>query len=527
MEESSGSQPRLDGIIRINTVPELNRIEQRKALSSAATPFDLAIVGGGATGLGIALDAALRGYSVLLTERGDFASGTSSVSTKLIHGGVRYLKQGNLRLVQEALQERGRLENNAPGMVRRQAFVIPVYRWQDGPFYAAGLKFYDALAGTWSFGPSRWLSREETVQHLPGITTLDLRGGVLYWDGQFDDARLAIQLAKSAAREGAILLNHANCVDYLRQSGTICGVRIYDKVNQETLDIPARVTINATGVEVDSMRRLVDSAKPPLISASQGAHLVLPQAVLPGSSALMLPATDDGRVLFAIPWMARIILGTTDTPVREISPQPQARAEELSYLLDHVSRYLVTRPGLDDICSTFAGLRPLFRKTNVSTARLSREHVIEHTHPGLFSVAGGKWTTYRKMAEDTLSRVESEQDWKPRTCRTRNWPLLPLPHQLDLVNSAATSPENGLPTELIRYFMSEEMAETVEDILARRTRWLLLDAGQAMRMAPSVVREMRRINGRDDNWEQQQLSDFGKVAERHLPAGQRRFFFLA
>ncbi len=412
------------------------------------------------------------------------------------------------------LRERGRLEHNARSVVRRQAFVIPIYRWQDGPFYRLGLQFYDFLAGTWSFGPSRWLSRDETLQHLPGILTRQLRGGVLFWNGQFDDARLALQLAKLAAREGAILLNHTACVDYLRRSGTVCGVRIFDKILQGELEIPTRVTINATGVEVDSMRRLVDASKPPLIAASQGSHLVLPKAFLPGTSALLLPATDDGRVLFAMPWKERILLGTTDIPAIDLTAFPQIRPEESAYLLDHISRYLATRPSLDHICSTFTGRRPLFRKTEsdlASTARLSREHVIEHTHPGLFSVAGGKWTTYRKMAEEALHRVENEQHWQARPCRTRNWPLLPLPPELDPPDREVFFLEKGLPAALIRYFMQNEMAETVEDILARRTRCLLLDARKAMQMAPAVATQMRQINGREVDWEKQQLADFSQT----------------
>ena len=340
-------------------------------------PFDVLIVGGGATGLGAAVEAAARGHRVALVERGDFAQGTSSRSTKLVHGGVRYLKQGNISLVREALRERGRLLRNAPHLVHNLAFVIPNYSWWDGPFYALGLKLYDAMAGRLSLGASRWLGRDETLRLIPTVEPAGLSGGVLYHDGQFDDARLAINLAQTAAGLGAAVVNHCECAGFIKEAGRITGVRARDLETGDEFEVRARVVINATGVFVDSIRRMDEPASRPVVTVSQGIHLVLPRKFMPGDAAMMIPNTADGRVLFAVPWHGRVVVGTTDTPMPEASAEPRALTEECRFVLGHACKYLAKDPVAADVLSVFAGLRPLVKARGAgSTAKLSRDHTI-------------------------------------------------------------------------------------------------------------------------------------------------------
>ncbi|MDB6140899.1 MAG: FAD-dependent oxidoreductase, partial [Verrucomicrobiaceae bacterium] len=347
------------------------------ALTSQAGPFDIAIVGGGATGLGAAVDAASRGHSVLLVEQSDFAKGTSSRSTKLVHGGVRYLKQGNISLVFEALRERGLLCQNAPHLVHDLAFVIPTYHWWEGPFYGIGLKVYDGLAGRLGLQPSRYLTREDVLRLLPTIETEHLTGGIVYHDGQFDDARLAINLAQTATEHGAVVINHMACTGLLKENGHVSGVKLRDAEDGTEHVVHARCVINATGVFADALRKVDDAAAEPILRPSQGVHLVLPRDFLPGDTAIMIPKTDDGRVLFAVPWHDCVIIGTTDTPVEHAELEPRALPEEIDFLLKHAARYLTRDPLPRDVLSVFAGLRPLVNASHGSTASLSRDHHIE------------------------------------------------------------------------------------------------------------------------------------------------------
>jgi glycerol-3-phosphate dehydrogenase len=499
----------------------------------AGERFDLLVIGGGATGLGVALDAAVRGYSVALVERGDFACGTSSRSTKLAHGGVRYLRQGNIGLVRSALRERGRLVRNAPHLVRDLAFVIPAYGMMDRLFYGAGLELYEMLAGALSLGPSRLLGRAETMARLPGAEPAGLRGGVLYHDAQFDDARLAITLARSAAKNGAVLLNHAEASGFVREGGRVVGAELHDRIGGGEFFARAKMVVNATGVFVDELRRREDEAAEPLVTVSQGIHLVLPRRFLPGDAALMVPKTDDGRVLFAIPWHDRVVLGTTDTPRPAPEAEPRALPEERAFVLEHARRYLAEKPREADVLSVFAGQRPLVRgKTGAATANLSREHAMVVGAGGVLSVTGGKWTTYREMAEQVVDRAATLGGLAPRPCATAELSLhgawgteggmgamraasvYGSEHAAVMACGAATPLHPRLPyaEAELRWAVREEMAETLDDLLARRTRALFLDATAAAECAPRAAEILAEELGRDARWAAAQTSAFRELA---------------
>jgi glycerol-3-phosphate dehydrogenase len=479
-------------------------------LDAAERPFDLAIIGGGATGLGTAVDAASRGHSVVLIEQADFAKGTSSRSTKLVHGGVRYLKQGNISLVLEALRERGLMCRNAPHLVHSLPFVIPNYHWWEGPFYGVGLKVYDALAGQLGLEPSRALTRDDILELLPTLEQEHLVGGVIYHDGQFDDARLAVNLAQTAVENGAIALNYMRCTGLLREKEHIAGVLAEDVETGRQREIRARCVINATGVFVDQVRRMDEASAEDLVSPSQGVHLVLPREFLPGNSAIMIPKTDDGRVLFAVPWHGRVIVGTTDTPVEHAELEPRALCEEIEFLLTHAARYLTKDPKPKDVLSIFAGLRPLVAAKGAgSTAALSRDHTIVVSLSGLITITGGKWTTYRRMAEDVVDHAEMIAGIGMHRCLTHEMPvhgagtILPPSDPLSFYGSDAASirevmlaqPELAKPVHArlaltaaeVLWHVRHEMARTVEDVLARRSRWLLLDAQASLDAAPKVA----------------------------------------
>lgn len=506
-------------------------------------PFDLLVVGGGATGLGTALDAAARGYRTALIEQSDFAKGTSSRSTKLVHGGVRYLRQGNLPLVLEALRERGRLLQNAPHLVQPLGFVIPTRRWQDQLVYGVGMKVYDRLAGRFSLGVSRRLSRSETIERLPTVNTEGLTGGVLYHDAQFDDARLAVALARAAVEHGALLANYCRCVGLLKEGSRVTGAEARDEETGETFSIRARAVINATGVFVDTIRQLDAPDAKALVTVSQGIHCVLPARFLPGTEALMVPKTSDGRVLFAVPWQGRVVVGTTDTPVDAASLEPRALASELRFVLGHARQHLSESPRDEDVLSVFAGLRPLVKKagSHGDTAALSREHAIRVSASGLITITGGKWTTYRRMAADVVDHAARLAGLPKRPCVTAEL-------SLDAGGSPAIQPElaqYGRSAEAIHAMMAadpalaarvhpaletrraevvwhvrHEMARTVEDVLARRTRALLLDARASLAAAPAVAALLAQELGRDADWIRNQLTGYERLASGYLMPGQ-------
>lgn len=484
----------------------MNRDESLRALGTVGE-WDVLIIGGGATGLGCAVDAATRGYLTALLERGDFANGTSSRSTKLIHGGVRYLRQGNFALVREALHERKLLLQNAPGAVRSLDFVLPVYSRWEAAFYGAGLKVYDLLGGSAELGKSRLLSKNEALERLPNLRQKGLVGGVLYHDAQFDDARFAIDLAETFHALGGTAANYVEVSDFMKAGGRIAGVKARDLESGQTLEITARVVINATGVFSDEMR-LRDSARAPkLIAASRGSHLVVASDFLGGTTAAILPKTPDKRVFFAIPWRGVSLLGTTDEPVEEISAQPRIGASEIEALLRQSAALLEQPPERSSIRSVFAGLRPLVnRSATRDTGSLSREHQIEVSAAGLVSIVGGKWTTYRRMAAETVDRAASIAGLPARASGTESLRISAAAAQTDELSDAALS-----------RFVHEEMARTSEDILARRTRLLFTDTREALRIAPAISEKLKRLLGWSDERAMQDIAAFAKIAEAYLP----------
>jgi len=502
--------------------------------------WDMIVIGGGATGLGTAVEAASRGYRTLLLEQGDFAQGTSSRSTKLIHGGVRYLQQGNLSLVLEALRERGLLIRNAPHLVHNMSFVVPLYDWWEGPFYGIGLKMYDLLAGKLGLGPSCLLSKEETLRHIPTVEPSGLRGGVIYHDGQFDDSRLAISLALTLADLGGVALNYLAVTNIIRTDGLVSGLTALDRETGREFAIRGKVVINAAGPFIDKVRRMVDPTLKELITPSQGVHLVLDGSFLNGDSAIMVPHTDDGRVLFAVPWHGRTIVGTTDTPIPEAGLEPRPLAEEIDFLLAHASRYLTRHPQRSDLLSIFAGIRPLVRADAGSdTASLSRDHTLLVESSGLITIAGGKWTTYRKMGEDTVTAAAQIAGLEERPSvtaelRIHGWQEgVAGDRPLQVYGSDAAALEQLLAENpawreplhpALPYCAGEviwgtrcEQARTVEDILARRTRALLLDARASISAAPQVAALMASELGQDQTWQEAQVAAFTELACGYLP----------
>lgn len=518
------------------------RREMLQRVKARREPWDLIIVGGGATGVGCAVDAASRGYEVLLIERYDFGKGTSSRSTKLVHGGVRYLEQGNISLVMEALRERGILRQNAPHLVSDLAFVVPNYEWWEAPFYGLGLKLYNLLSGRYGFGSSQILSKDETLSKLPTIRQEGLRGGVIYYDGQFDDSRLLINLVATATEQGATVLNYTQVVHLTRDAdGFINGVVAVDEEGREEFVAQARVVINATGAFSDSIRRLADADVEPLIAPSQGIHLVFDASFLSSDSAIMVPHTDDGRVLFAIPWHGHTLVGTTDTPITEAEIEPKPLEQEIEFVLSTAGRYLSRVPTRADILSVFVGIRPLVKAGNsANTAALSRDHTLQIDQNGLLTMTGGKWTTYRHMAEDCINQAAMLAKLPEKPCQTERLNIhgfhlqaakfghlavygADAPAILDLIRSDPTL-ANVLHPDLpyceaeVIWATRHELARTVEDVLARRTRALFLNARAAAAMAPRVATLMAVELGQDENWQNQQIKDFCSLAKQYLPS---------
>jgi glycerol-3-phosphate dehydrogenase len=514
----------------------MTRPEMLSSLHSHTAEWDIIIVGGGATGVGVAIDAASRGYDTLLLESSDFGKGTSSRSTKLVHGGVRYLEQGNVSLVMEALRERGILRQNAPHLVSDLAFIVPRYDWWEAPFYGLGLKIYNILSGKYGFGPSKVLSREETLRRLPTINPDGLRGGVVYYDGQFDDARLLINMVATAAERGATLVNYCRVMALTRDAeGFVNGVVARDEESGREFTATGKVVVNATGPFTDALRRLADPSILPMISPSQGIHLVFDRSFLPGDSAIMVPRTSDGRVMFAIPWHNHTLVGTTDTAIAEATPEPFPREEEIEFILKTAGEYLDKAPARSDVLSVFTGIRPLVRAANSSnTSALSRDHTIHIDESGLLNIAGGKWTTYRNMAEDCVNHAAILGRLPERECVTTRINIHgfhPQPEEfghLSFYGSDAPAIQELIGREralarplttALPYVAAEvvwaaryEMARTVEDVLCRRTRALFLNAKAALEAAPKVAALMAKELGCDERWKSVQVADFQRVA---------------
>lgn len=512
-----------------------------KRIKKKVKIWDVVIIGGGATGLGIAVDAASRGYKTLLVEQVDFAKGTSSRSTKLVHGGVRYLQQGDIALVFEALKERGLMFKNAPHLVTNQAFVIPSYDWWGGPFYTVGLKVYDIMAGKLGLGTSRMLNREEAIEALPTVERTDLKGGTVYHDGQFDDSRMAISLAQTCMDYGGSVINYCKIAELLKHDDLVSGVLAVDQLTGEEIKIKSKVVVNATGVFVDDILQLDEPSARQTIVPSQGIHLILPRDFLPNDSAVMVPHTPDGRVMFAVPWHNHVIVGTTDTLVKTHSLEPVAMETEIDFLLETAGQYLTKHPTRADVLSVFAGLRPLAKPDDdkKETKEISRGHKIVISLSGLITITGGKWTTYRKMAEDVVEKVAMLGGLPERECITRHMPIHgyrmdidpyndPMaPYGIDKENVLALEEENpeweGFLSEELQirksqviWAVREEMAQTVEDVLARRTRALFLNAGESIRLAPVVAEMMSKEMKKDAAWIDQQIKDYNEIAKNYV-----------
>lgn len=522
----------------------MNRTASLTRIAARAEPWDIAVIGGGATGLGIAVDAASRGLAVVLLEQRDFGKGTSSRSTKLVHGGVRYLQQGNVSLVMEALKERGLLLQNAPHLVSDLEFIVPNYAWWEAPFYGIGLKVYDLLAGKYGFGRSRLLSKEEVLERIPTLEHDGLRGGVSYHDGQFDDARLLVTLARTATNAGACLVNYA-AVTALHRGGEgfVDGLTFSDEEAGGSHRIRARCVINATGPFCDAVRRLDDPEAAPMISPSQGVHIVLPRRFLPGDTAIMVPHTRDGRVMFAVPWHGHAVVGTTDTGIEAASLDPRPLEGEVDFILETAAGYLEENPTRQDILSVFTGIRPLVKADGAgNTAALSRDHTIQVSASGLLTITGGKWTTYRNMAQDAVDHALVLAHLEERSCVTKELRLhgwheaarefgelhvygADAPELLRLAGSepalgARLHPELPVIGAQIVWAARHEMARTLEDVLARRTRALFLNARAALAMAPAAARLLARELGRDEAWQAAQLADFRAIVDTFSPPPQ-------
>ena len=486
----------------------MKREAMLKALGARREPWDIVVIGGGATGVGIALDAATRGYSVVLFEAWDFGKGTSSRSTKLVHGGVRYLRNGQIGMVMEALEERGRLRRNAPDLVSDLSFVVPIYHSWEWAMYGAGLKAYDWLAGKYGFGKTEILSRAETVGRLASVKTEGLQGSILYHDGQCDDATLLIQIARTAADLGAVLVNYA---PVLRIDGKTVTAR--DAESDTDIRVEARIVINAAGPFSDRVRQLAEPGAPRTLATSQGAHIVVDGSFLPGETALMVPKTSDGRVLFAIPWLGHTLIGTTDTPVEQVSAEPRALDSEIEFILGTSKCCLSRPPNRADVLSSFAGIRPLVLKgRGGNTAALSRDHVLRFESSGMLTIIGGKWTTYRHMAEDCVNHAALAAGLPERPCRTRDLAIRPPEKFRPEPRLHAAFPYGE---SHVAYAAREQMARTLEDVLGRRTRALFLNAAAAVSMAPATAAIMGRELGWSEQHKSTELSAFRRLAAQY------------
>lgn len=518
----------------------MKREKKLKDIENKDKQWDLVVIGGGSSGLGVALDALSRGLSVVLLEKADFAKGTSSRSTKLLHGGVRYLAQGDIGLVIEALKERGLLMKNAPHVSRKQAFVIPIYSRWDQLKYGVGLRIYDLMAGNFRIGKSKWLTKKETIEKLPNIKKESLKGGVNYYDGQFDDARLALNIAQTCTDLGGIILNYMKVNSLTKDAnGVINGVMVQDQIHQNRYTINAKAVVNATGVFTDKILKMDNPEAKKSITPSQGSHLVLDLSFLGGNDALMIPQTSDGRVLFGIPWNGKLVLGTTDTIRKSPKMEPTALESEIDFILETCAQYLVKPPKRSDVLSVYAGLRPLAAaEEGAKTKEISRSHKVIVSESHLFSIIGGKWTTFRKMGEDTVDMIASVKGFKIKNSNSEKIELHGFKHTAsedchlsvygtdgdaikDLIAKRPDLSERLHPNfpnikAEVLWMVRNEMALKVEDVLARRIRILFLDAQAALEMAPVVA----KIMGEELGWEEDrlklELKEFKETANKYM-----------
>ncbi|MFA8301248.1 MAG: glycerol-3-phosphate dehydrogenase/oxidase [Hyphomicrobiales bacterium] len=516
----------------------MNRDLMIKNLKSKSQEWDVIVIGGGATGIGTALEAVTRGYKTLLLEQEDFAKGTSSRSTKLVHGGVRYLAQGNISLVMEALRERGLLIQNAPHLVKNLEFVVPNYVWWRGPYYTIGLKIYDMMAGKLGFGSTIHISKKKVLKLMPNLKTEDLKGGIIYRDGQFDDSRLAINLVQTFTENGGIAINYCKVTGLLKnEAGSVEGVSAIDTESGEFFDIKSKAVVNATGVWADDILKMDDPKTKKTVMPSQGVHIVLDKCFMEGKIAMVIPKTSDGRVLFILPWHNKVIIGTTDTMVENASLEPRAFEQEIDFILETAGRYLTKSPQRSDVKSIYAGLRPLVApsRDDEATKEISRGHKIMVGISGLVTIIGGKWTTYRKMGQDTIDKIAMVANLDSRDCITKTMsihgymedvdfddPLYFYGSDISHIKLMATEDdefEKKLHKDLdyinaqVIWAVREEMARTVDDVLARRLRALFLDARAAIEAAPKVAEIMAKELNKDEVWIHQQVEKFKSIAK--------------
>ncbi len=509
-------------------------------LTDTDSTFDFVVIGGGATGLGVAVDAATRGYSVALFERADFSKATSSRSTKLVHGGVRYLAQGDVMLVLEALRERGILRKNAPHLVKDQRFLIPCYSWWEGTLYTIGLTTYDLMAGKLGFGRSFCIGPKRALRTIPVLRPKQLMAGVIYHDGQFDDSRLAINLVRTAVDAGACVLNYMDVTGLLKENGNVSGVTVREEESGRCYTVKARAVINATGVFADHILQMDEPGRRPIVRPSQGVHLVLDGSFLQSDHAIMIPSTSDGRVLFAVPWHNKVVVGTTDTLMKDALEEPVAMRTEVDFILETAGRYLTRPPQRSDVLSVFAGLRPLAAPHDESTKtkEISRSHKLLREQSGLVTIIGGKWTTYRKMAQDTVDLALRHFPGKARPCVTETYPIhgaspaIGFSDPLYVYGSDADAirqlvatapgmaellhPDYPYTVGELTWLIRHEMVQTLEDLLARRLRILFLDARAAMAMAPQAAHLLAAERGKDDAWAGCQVAAFTQLASHYI-----------
>ncbi len=520
----------------------MNRDDMISHLEYSPDLWDFIIIGGGATGLGIAVDAASRGFNTLLLEQSDFAKATSSRSTKLIHGGLRYLKQGHIGLVKEALEERGLLCRNAPHLVKHLPFLIPEYSLWERALYSIGLTAYDLLAGELGIEKSKNCSYDQLIKKFPNLEEGKLRGGTIYFDGQFDDARLAITLAKTAVHFGGIVINYMQVTELLKQKEKITGVVAKDLIRGKSYSLHAKAVINATGIFTDEIRKKDNPKQKPLLFPSQGVHIAVDRKFLHNETAIIIPKTDDNRVIFMVPWYNRLLIGTTDVGGQPPSLEPKPKEEEIRFLLKHTKRYLKQAPTRSDIKSVFAGLRPLVHEKGKSSGKISRNHKIELSSSGLLTICGGKWTTYRKMAEELVDKAIEVHNLPSLVCTTRTLPLYGYQTEVKemtpwseygsesekIASLVERDAKLGLPlhdelpyclAEII-WGIREEMAHTLDDLLARRTRALFLDSKATLEIAPKIAFILAEEKGLGKDWEKSELERFKRVAQNYLISSQ-------
>jgi glycerol-3-phosphate dehydrogenase len=472
----------------------------------ASQPYDVIIIGGGASGLGVALDAVSRKMKVLLLEKFDFGKGTSSKATKLLHGGVRYLAQGDIGLVKEALAERSFVLSNASHLSNVQEFVIPFYKYWQGYYYLSGLKLYDFMSFSKSLGPTKMISKEETIRKIPNIKQEGLKGGIVYFDGQFDDARLCYDLVRTIEREGGICMNYVECTDFIfNQNGKICGIKTFDHIGAESFDLFSKVVVNATGVWSDELMNKAGNSDLEIVPA-RGSHLVVDQKFLGGKSAVMIPKTTDGRVLFIIPWKNKAIIGTTDVISEKVEYEPVITQEEKEFMLSNAKAYLNTEVKDEDIESTFTGLRPLVnsKSNKKSSKEISRNHKVVISDSGLFSILGGKWTTFRSMGEDTVNAVVKTLNLPFSASNSYNIKIESGPG----FKEPAIHPELPYSWNQIEEICNNEMVEKLEDLLARRTRCLILSKKATREVMDEALELLQRVKQKDDIWAKNQRNSF-------------------